>query len=240
LFLQKHRPSNSAIIFFDINTAANNQTGNNRIFETHFVDLTEMDTIIPRAVSDESGQWVRSRMATAQDNTNDTINAFRSSAEEMIFLHRATGGDLNEEGELNELYLSLVVNIGSGVGKEHPESYTQHPTGFGNAMVRSVAGVDTSDPVGTLACANRIRDGIKARDNRHHRDVMVAIAEQQLNRLAEKIEYKDADTAVEPTDEEVDEAADVIRRSIKRQCLTPDRVIGLTFGDIHSMNDFAN
>ncbi len=220
--------------------AASNQTGNNRIFETHFVDLIEMDTIIPRAVSDESGQWVRSRMATARDNMNDAINAFRSSAEEMIFLHRATGGDPNEEGELNELYLSLVVNVGSGVGKEHPESYTQHPTGFGNAMVRSVAGVDTSDPVGTLARANRIRDGIKARDNRHHRDAMVAIAEQQLNRLAEKIEYKDADTAVEPTDEEVDDAVDVIRRSIKRQRLTPDRVIGLTFGDIHSMNDFAN
>jgi hypothetical protein len=218
--------------------AANNQTGNNRIFETHFVYLIEMDTIIPRAVSDESGQWVRCRMATACDNMNDAINAFCSSAEEMIFLHRATGGDPNEEGELSEPYLSLVVNVGSGVGKEYPESYTQHPMDFGNVMVRSVAGVDTSDPVGTLARANRIRDGIKARDNRHHRDAMVAIAEQQLNRIAEKIEYKDADTAVEPTDEEVDEAVDVIRRSIKHQRL--DRVIGMTFGDIHSMNDFAN
>jgi hypothetical protein len=52
--------------------------------------------------------------------------------------------------------------------------------------------------------------------------------------------YKDADTAVEPTDDKVDEAVDVIRRSIKRQCLTPDRAIGMTFGDIHSMNDFVN
>jgi hypothetical protein len=69
---------------------------------------------------------------------------------------------------------------------------------------------------------------------------MVAIAEQQLNRIAEKIEYKDADTVVEPTDGEVDEAVDVIRHSIKSQRLTPDRVIGMTFGDIHSMNDFAN
>jgi hypothetical protein len=96
LFLQKYRSSNSVIIFFffNINMAASNQTGsNNRIFEAHFVDLIEMDTIIPRAVSDESGQWVRSRMATARDNMNDAINAFRSSAEEMIFLHRATGGD---------------------------------------------------------------------------------------------------------------------------------------------------
>jgi hypothetical protein len=220
--------------------AANNQTGNNRIFETHVVDVTEMDTIIPRLVSEDSRQWVRSRMATARDNMNDAINAFRSSAEEMIFLHRATGGDPNDENELNELYLSIAVNIGNGAGKEHPESYTQHPMGFGNAMIRSAAGVDTSDPVGTLARAKRIRDGIKARDNRHHRDAMVAIAEQQLNHIAEKIKYKDADTAVEPTDEEVDEAVDVIRRSIKRQRLMPDRVIEMTFGDIQSMNDFAN
>jgi hypothetical protein len=125
-------------------------------------------------------------MATAWDNMNDAINAFRSSAEEMIFLHCATGGDPNEEGELSELYLSLVVNVSSGVGKEHPESYTQHPMGFGNVVVRSVAGVDTSDPVGTLAHANWIRDGIKARDNRHHRDAMVAIAEQQLNRITRR------------------------------------------------------
>jgi hypothetical protein len=69
---------------------------------------------------------------------------------------------------------------------------------------------------------------------------MVAIAEQQLNHIAEKIEYKDANTAVEPTDDEVDEAVDVIRCSIKRQHLTPDRVIEMTFGDIYSMNDFAN
>jgi hypothetical protein len=69
---------------------------------------------------------------------------------------------------------------------------------------------------------------------------MVTIAEQQLNHIAEKIEYKDADTAVEPTDDEVDEAVDVIRRSIKRQRLTPNCVIGMTFGDIQSMNDFAN
>jgi hypothetical protein len=130
LSFQKQHPSNSAIIFFDINMAANNQTGNNRIFETHFVDLVEMDTIIPCAMSDESGQWVRSRMAITRDNMNDAINVFRSLAEEMIFLHRATGGDPNEEGELSELYLSLVVNVGSGVGKEHPESYTQHLRGL--------------------------------------------------------------------------------------------------------------
>jgi hypothetical protein len=66
LSFQKQRPPNSAIIFSDINMAANNQTGNNRIFETHFVDLIEMDTIIPHAISDESGQWVRSRMAIAR------------------------------------------------------------------------------------------------------------------------------------------------------------------------------
>jgi hypothetical protein len=56
--------------------AANNQAGNNRIFETHVVDLTDMDTIIPRLVSEESRQWVQSRMATARDNMNDAINAF--------------------------------------------------------------------------------------------------------------------------------------------------------------------
>jgi hypothetical protein len=112
--------------------------------------------------------------------------------------------------------------------------------GFGNGMIGSAAGVDTTDPVGTLACANRIRDGIRARDNRHHHDMMVEIAQQQLNHIAENIVYKDADTAVDPTDGEVDDAVDIIRRSIKRQRLTPDRVIGMTFGDILSMYDHAN
>jgi hypothetical protein len=80
----------------------------------------------------------------------------------MIFLHRTIGGNPNKEGEFNELYLSLAVNVGNGAaGKEHPESYTQHPMGFGNGVIHSVAGVDTSDPVGTLACVNRIRDGMR-------------------------------------------------------------------------------
>jgi hypothetical protein len=106
----------------------NNQISNNRIFDTHVVDLTEMDTIIPRAGSEGARQqWAQSRMTTARNNMNDAINAFRSSAEEMIFLHRTIGGNPNEEGGFNELYLSLVVNIGNGVGKEHPESYTQYP-----------------------------------------------------------------------------------------------------------------
>jgi hypothetical protein len=69
---------------------------------------------------------------------------------------------------------------------------------------------------------------------------MVAIAEQQLDPLAENLEYKDADTAVDPTDEEVDDAVDVICRSIKRQRLTPHPVIGMTFGDLQSMHDYAN
>jgi hypothetical protein len=179
-------------------------------------------------------------MVTARNNMNDAINAFRASAEEMIFLHRAVGGDPNEEAEFDEFYLSLAVNIRNGAGKEHPESYTQHPMGFGNDMIRSVAGVDTSDPVGTLAHANRIRDGIRARDNKHHHDAMVAIAEEQLNPLAENLEYKDADTVVDPTDEEVDDAVDVICRSIKRQRLTPHRVIGMTFRDLQSMHEYAN
>jgi hypothetical protein len=131
--------------------AANDQAGNNRIFDTHvLVDLTEMDTIVPRARSESASQWAQSRMVTTRNNMNDVINAFRASAEEMIFLHRAVGGDPNEEEEFDELYLSLAVNVGNGAGKEHPESYTQHPMGFGNGMIRSVAGVDTSDPVGRL------------------------------------------------------------------------------------------
>jgi hypothetical protein len=140
--------------------ATNNQAGNNRIFDTHVVDLMEMDTIIPRAGSEGARQWTQSRMTTARNNMNDAIDAFRSSAEEMIFLHRTIGGNPNKEGAFNELYLSLVVNIGDGVGKEHPESYTQHPIGFDNGVICSVAGgVDTSDPVGTLAHANQISDG---------------------------------------------------------------------------------
>jgi hypothetical protein len=221
--------------------ATNNQTGNNRIFDTHVVDLNEMDAIIPRAVLEDARQWAQARMATAREAMNNAINAFRSSAEEMIFLHRAIGGNPNEEEEFDELYLRLAVNVGNGVSKEHPESYTQHPMGFGNGMIGSAAGVDTSDPVGMLARANRIHDGIRARDNRHHHDTMAEIlAQQQLNYIAENIVYKDADTAVDPTDEEVDDAVDVIRRSIKRQRLTPDRVIGMTFGDILSMYDHAN
>jgi hypothetical protein len=215
--------------------AANNQTGNKRIFDTHVVDLTEMDTIIPHAGSESAR-----RMTTARNNMNDAINAFCSSAEEMIFLHRTIGGNPNEGEEFNELYLSLTVNVGNGAGKEHLELYTQHPMGFGNGMICSVAGVDTSDPVGTLAHANRIHAGIRARDNRHNHDAMVTIAQQQLNHLADNIKYKDADTVVDPTDEEVDDAVDVIRRSIKRQRLTPDCVIGMTFGDLQSMYNYAN
>jgi hypothetical protein len=75
--------------------ATNNQTGNNRIFDTHVVDLTEMDIIIPRAGSEDARQWAQSRMTTAQNNLNDAINAFRPSAEDMIFLHRTMGGDLS-------------------------------------------------------------------------------------------------------------------------------------------------
>jgi hypothetical protein len=218
----------------------NNQVGNNRIFDTHVIDLTEMDAIIPRAVLEGTRQWAQSRMVTAHNSMNDAINAFRSLAEELIFLHRTIGGNPNKEEEFYELYLSLAVNVGNGAGKDHPESCTQHPMGLGNGMIPSVAGVDTSDPVGTLARANRIRDDIMARDNRHHHDTMVEIAQQQLNRIVENIEYKDADTAVDPTDEEVDDAVDVIRRSIKRQRLTPNRVIGMTFRDILSMYDHAN
>jgi hypothetical protein len=73
--------------------STNNQTGGNRIFDTHVVDLTEMDTIIPRAVSEDARQWAQSRMTTAQNNMNDAIDAFQSSVEEMIFLHRTIGGD---------------------------------------------------------------------------------------------------------------------------------------------------
>jgi hypothetical protein len=69
---------------------------------------------------------------------------------------------------------------------------------------------------------------------------MVTIAQQQLNHIAENIKYKDADTAVGPTDEEVDDAVDVICRSIKRQRLTPDCVIGMTFGDLQLMYNHAN
>jgi hypothetical protein len=220
--------------------AMNNQIGNNRIFDTHVIDLNEMDAIIPRAVSEDARQWAQAHMATVRDAMNDAINAFQSSAEEMIFLHREIGGNPNEEEEFDELYLILAVNVGNGVGKEHPESYTQHPMGFGNGMIGSAAGVDTSDPVGTLARANRIHDGIRAWDNRHHHDMLVEIAQQQLNHIAENIVYKDADTAVDPTDGEVDDAVDVIRRSIKHQRLTPNRVIGMTFGDILSMYDHAN
>jgi hypothetical protein len=106
--------------------------------------------------------------------------------------------------------------------------------GFGNGMIHSVAGVDTSDPTGTLA------HGIKAQDNCHHHDMMVTIAQQQLNHIAANIEYKDADTAVDPTDEEVDDTVDAIHRSIKRQHLTPDRVIWMMFGDLQLMYDHAN
>jgi hypothetical protein len=141
------------VILIKIKMAANNQTGNNRIFNTHVVDLMDMDTIIPRARLESARQWAQSRMSTARNNMNDAINAFRASAEEMIFLHRAVGGDPNEEAEFDEFYLSLAVNVGNGAGKEHPESYTQHPMGFGNDMIRSVAGVDTSDPAGMLARA---------------------------------------------------------------------------------------
>jgi hypothetical protein len=147
---------------------------------------------------------------------------------------------LNKEEEFNELYLSLAVNVGTGAGKEHPESYMQHPMGFGNGMIRSVTGVDTSAPVGTLACANQIHDGIRAKeDNHHHHNAMVTIAEQQLDHIAENIKYKDADTAVDPTDDEVDEAVNVIHHSIKCQCLTPGCVIGMPFDDLQSMYDHA-
>jgi hypothetical protein len=70
---------------------------------------------------------------------------------------------------------------------------------------------------------------------------MVTIAQQQqLNHIVENIEYKDVDTVVDPTNEEVDDAVDAIRHSIKHQRLTPDHVIGMTFGDLQSMYDHAN
>jgi hypothetical protein len=167
------------------------------------------------------------------------INNFCSAAQETIFLHRTICGNPNDKDDFNELlYLGLVVNIGDGVGKDHPESYTDHPMGFSNNIVHSVAGLDTTDPVGTLPWANRICDGIKACDNKHHHDRMITIAEQQLNHIAENIEYKDVDNMVGPTANEVDDA--VNRCSIKHQRLTPDCVIGITFGDLQSMYDHAN
>jgi hypothetical protein len=54
----------------------NSQTGNDRIFDIHLVDLMEMDTIIPHAGSEGARQWAQSGMATARNNMNDAINAF--------------------------------------------------------------------------------------------------------------------------------------------------------------------
>jgi hypothetical protein len=62
-----------------------------------------------------------------------------SKAWRGVLFHRAIGGDPNDEEEFNEIYLSLAVNVGNGAGKEHPESYTDHPMGFSNDIVHSVA-----------------------------------------------------------------------------------------------------
>jgi hypothetical protein len=220
--------------------ATNNQVGTNRIFDIHVVDLMDMDKVIPCAVLVDAHQWAENRTETARNIMNEAINNFRSAAEEMIFLHRTIGGNPNDTDDFSELYLGLMVNIGDGVGKDHPELYTEHPMGFSNNIVHPVAGLDTTDPVGTLARANRIRNGIKAHDNKHHHTRMITIAEQKLNHIAENIEYKDVENVVGPTDSEVNEAVDINRRSIKRQRLTPDRVIGMTFGDLQSMYDHAN
>jgi hypothetical protein len=120
--------------------ATNNQVGTNPIFDIHVVDLTEMDVVVPRALFlEDAHQWAENCMMAARNTmTSEAINSFRSSAEEMIFLHHTVGGNPDDTDEFSELYLGLMVNIGDGVGKEHPESYTQHPAGFSNNIVHSV------------------------------------------------------------------------------------------------------
>jgi hypothetical protein len=192
----------------------NTQTGNNHIFDIHVINLTEMDMIIPGAELVSARQWVEIHMSDASNNMNDAINAFQSTVEEMVYLHHPNGGDPNNPSELSEFYFRFVINVGDSTGKEHPGSYVQHPMGFGNNVIYSIAGVDTSNPVGALTRAKRIRDGVKAHDNRHHHTAMVTIAQQQLNNIAENIEYKDADNVVDSTDDEVDDAVDVNCHSI--------------------------
>jgi len=213
----------------------NNQRGLNRAFDAHVVDLREMDEIIVRAKTDSSRDWVEHRKKEVMDGINDSIENLREGFEEMTCLHRAGGGNPNDNSQFSDIFLGLAINVGDGHGRHNPWAYSMHPDGVSPAMISSVAGIDTVDPDGTRERANRVRDAVLMRDNLHKYLAMRNVAQQRLNVLAASIEFKGVENVVAPTDEEVNEAIAVIRRGVKRRRLNPEEIIRRAYEDPDSI-----
>jgi hypothetical protein len=201
------------------------RTGNQKVFEEFEINTADVREVVVQAESLEAKDYVVEKKAQLVESMGTAFRTLEETAQEIILLTVANGEEL--ETEENSIFLRSYVAVGTDAG-EVPLGLVN---GFdGNQMLKTYAGITTTDALSTKDLIETVNRAIHDRNNETTLRALKTEVDLRAAELVGRVDFGNTDSVAVPTEDELREAYNVLNRAVKRRRLSVGDVVMKVYG----------